>query len=247
MRRRKFLSRTSGAGVGLLAASTASRAAAVPGPRPSGVKDVGPLTPPPKGKIRVAVAVSNDATVIDFAGPWEVFQDTMIAGRGGSHGEQMPFELFTVAETTEPVRATGGLRLVPDHTFDSAPPPQVVVVPAMRGTRALHEWLRKVSATADITMSVCTGAFQLAKAGLLSGRSATTHHQFLDALAEQFPDVHVERGVRFVDNGKIATAAGLTSGIDMALRVVARYFGEAAAQATADYMEHGSRDWRTAS
>ena len=201
------------------------------------------LKPPPKGKIPVAVAISEGVTVIDFAGPWEVFQDVHVTERGADMEEQMPFELFTVSEKTEPITGSGGLKLVPDYTFASAPQPRVVVVPAQRGSTALHQWLREMAKTADITMSVCTGAFQLGKAGLLAGKSATTHHDFLDRFAKAFPDVTVKRGLRFVEGEKISTAGGLSSGIDLALRVVDRYFGRDVAQATATYMEYQSKGW----
>ena len=201
------------------------------------------LTPPAKGKIPVAVAISEGVTVIDFAGPWEVFQDVHVTGRGSSMDEQMPFQLYTVSEKTEDITGSGGLKLVPDYTFDTAPQPKVVVVPAQRGSKALHAWLRKVSATADVTMSVCTGAFQLGKAGLLSGKSATTHHDFFEQFEKAFPDVSLKRGLRFVENEKISTAGGLSSGIDLALRVVDRYFGRDVAQATATYMEYQSKGW----
>ena len=105
------------------------------------------------------------------------------------------------------------------------------------------EWLRKVATTADVTMSVCTGAFKLAKAGLLSGKAATTHHEFLDKLQKEYPDIQVKRGVRFVEGEKISTAGGLTSGTDLALRVVERYFGREIAQRTATYMEYQGRGW----
>ena len=87
------------------------------------------LTPPAKGKIPVAVAISDGVTVIDFAGPWEVFQDVHIRERGKDMDEQMPFQLFTVSDKTEPLTGSGGLKLVPDYTFDTAPQPKVVVVP----------------------------------------------------------------------------------------------------------------------
>ena len=201
------------------------------------------LTPPPKGKIPVAFAISEGVTVIDFAGPWEVFQDVHVRERGKDMDEQMPFQLFTVSETIEPLTGSGGLKLVPDYTFDTVPPPKIVVVPAQRGSQALHAWLRKVTPATDVTMSVCTGAFQLGKAGLLSGKSATTHHEFLDRFEKSFPDVSVKRGLRFVENEKISTAGGLSSGIDLALRVVDRYFGRDVAQATATYMEYQSKGW----
>jgi transcriptional regulator GlxA family with amidase domain len=248
MQRRDFMSQT--AGFGLIFAATTLPVSLRGGPDftgnagtilSDGVSDR--LKPPAKGKIPVAFAISEGVTVIDFAGPWEVFQDVHVRERGTVMEEQMPFELFTVSERTESLAASGGLKLVPDYTFASAPQPKVVVVPAQRGSEALHRWLREIAKTADITMSVCTGAFQLGKAGLLSGKSATTHHDFLDRFAKTFPDVTVKRGLRFVENEKISTAGGLSSGIDLALRVVDRYFGRDVAQATADYMEYQSKGW----
>jgi transcriptional regulator GlxA family with amidase domain len=194
------------------------------------------LKPPAKGRIPVAVAISEGVTVIDFAGPWEVFQDTMV-------GDEMPFQLFTVAEKTETVEGSAGLKLVPDYTFANVPECKVIVIPAQKGSPALHEWLRKVSPATDVTMSVCTGAFQLAKAGLLDGKAATTHHDFLDQLEKKFPKVKVKRGVRFVEGERISTAGGLSSGIDLALRVVERYFGRQAAERTATYMEYQGTGW----
>src|SRR6185436_19618758 len=145
------------------------------------------LMPPAKGKIPVAFAISEGVTVIDFAGPWEVFQDVHVKDRGKDMDEQMPFELSTVSEKTDAITGSGGLKLVPDYTFDTAPQPKVVVVPAQRGSQALHAWLRKMSTSTDVIMSVCTGAFQLGKAGLLSGKEATTHHDFFDQFAKAFP------------------------------------------------------------
>ena len=237
MRRRDFL--RGGASFGLLAAAGAARAARGAAKGEKGVASAGgsKLTPPDSGPIRVAVAISEGVTVIDFAGPWEVFQDTATPGGDSA------FALCTVSESTAPVTGSAGLKLVPDYTFATVPAPRVIVVPAQRGSDALRAWLRKASASADLTMSVCTGAFQLAKAGLLSGKSATTHHDFLDDLASRFPDVRVERGRRFVENGNLATAGGLTSGIDLALRVVERYYGRASAERTAAYMEYQGKGW----
>jgi len=245
MKRREFLSTSAGAGIALAAVSLPSFSLDLTPCMSSVVAASGDrkIAAPAKGKISVAVAISQGVTVIDFAGPWEVFQDVHVATRGSSMDEQMPFELFTVSEKTEPLRGSAGLQLVPDYTFETAPQPKIVVVPAQRGSAALHEWLRKVSQKTDVTMSVCTGAFQLAKAGLLSGKAATTHHDFADNLAKQFPDIDVKRGVRFVEGDQISTAGGLSSGIDLALRVVERYFGRDTAQATATYMEYQSKGW----
>jgi transcriptional regulator GlxA family with amidase domain len=239
MKRRDFISQTASLGVVAAAGSVTNVFAGNFLPLDAAAR----LTPPAKGKIPVAVAISEGVTVIDFAGPWEVFQDVHVKDRGADMEEQMPFQLFTVSEKTEPLSGSAGLKLVPDYTFETAPAPKVVVVPAQRGSKALHAWLRKVSESADVTMSVCTGAFQLGKAGLLAGKSATTHHDFFEQFAKAFPDVNLKRGLRFVENEKISTAGGLSSGIDLALRVVDRYFGRDVAQATAFYMEYQSKGW----
>jgi transcriptional regulator GlxA family with amidase domain len=231
--RRAFLSRAAAASGLALVAATDSGAGRDAADEPSGR-----LTPPAKGPVPVAFLISDHATVIDFAGPWEVFQDTMIPSRGSSHEEQMPFQLFTVAAGPQPVQVSGGMRLVPDHTVDDAPDPRVIVVPAMMASDRVLDWLRRKSTTADLTMSVCTGAFVLAEAGLLKGRAVTTHHDFQDRLKQKYPDLDVKAGRRFVEGGRLATAGGLTSGIDLALRVVERYFGREAADTTARYMEY---------
>lgn len=188
---------------------------------------------PPRGSIPVAILISAGLNVIDFSGPWGVFESVSVPGTN-----EPPFRLFTVAESNDVVTSGSGLKLVPHHTFADVPEAKVVVIPAQRGSDAMREWLRKVVTTADVTMSVCTGAFHLAKAGLLAGKTATTHHDFLDKLEREFPDITVKRGLRFVEGEKISTAGGLTSGTDLALRVVDRYFGREVARATATYMEY---------
>ena len=201
------------------------------------------LIPPARGPIPVAFVLGPHATMIDFAGPWEVFQDVMVPERGATHDEQMPFQLFTVAEQADTLRVTGGMRVTPDYTVANAPQPRVIVIPAHQGSPRLVDWILSASARADLTFSVCTGAFHLARTGLLRGKTATTHHQFLDRFAQEFPDVLVRRGRRFVEHDRVATAGGLTSGIDLALRVVERYFGRPTAQRTAAYMEYQSTGW----
>jgi transcriptional regulator GlxA family with amidase domain len=235
MNRRTFLGGSAGV---LTAAALAQRVARAAEP----AADLR-LKPPDRGNIRVAVAISDAATVIDFAGPWEVFQDVMVMDRGDSHDEQMPFELYTVAATKEPIRGSAGLHIIPDFSIDDAPAPHVLVVGAQRADDRLQGWIRSASAGTALTMSVCTGAYQLARAGLLDGLTATTHHDFYDDFAKQFPKVTLLRDQRYVEHPRIATSGGLTSGIDLALRVVQRYFGTEVAERTAVYMEHQSRRW----
>jgi transcriptional regulator GlxA family with amidase domain len=200
------------------------------------------LKPPESGLIRVAVVISEGVNVIDLSGPWGVFESTLLPDSSGAMAK-MAFELFTVSDTTDIVSSGTGLRLLPNYSFANVPAPHVVVIPAQRGSDTMRDWLRKVSETADVTMSVCTGAFHLARAGLLDGRIATTHHQFFDKLEKQHPKVMVKRGVRFVEGERISTAGGLTSGTDLALRVVERYFGREVAQGAADYMEYQGSGW----
>jgi transcriptional regulator GlxA family with amidase domain len=197
----------------------------------------GKLTRPTKGLITVAFAISRGTTWIDWVGPQAVFETWH---RDPVTKKPAPrFQLFTVSEKKEPVDS-----LIPDHSFASAPPVNLVVVPAQRGSPALLRWLQKVQETADVTMSVCTGARHLAKAGLLDGRQATSHHGAIDQFAKDFPKVHWVRGVRFVEGEKIATGGGLTAGIDLALRVVERYFGRPATQQVADHLEYQGTGWK---
>lgn len=240
LKRRRFLS-LSAAALGGLAAARTGAALSTPA-----ISTAGPLKAPEKGKIKVAFAINHNANVMDLAGPWEVFQDVHVPGRGSSHDDMMPFKLFTVAPQKDSLRATGGLHLIPDYSVDDAPAPDLVVVGAQRGDPRMLEWLKSAHARTHLTMSVCTGAFQLGHAGLLDGLAATTHHDFYDSFAESFPNVELQRGLRFVESGRIATAGGLTSGIDLALRVVERYFGRPVAERTAVYMEYVSERWKVA-
>jgi transcriptional regulator GlxA family with amidase domain len=211
---------------------------------------VEPLKPPAGGRINVAFIISEGADVMDIAGPWEVFSDAMLTSKGqpwhAADGEDMvmPFAVYTVSDSLKPVDA-GGLTIVPNYTFDTAPKPQVIVVPAQGGrTDAQKAWLLKNSAQADLTMSVCTGASMLAAYGLLDGKTATTHHLYQQAIQKKYPGVQFISGTRFVEHGNVATAGGLTSGVDLALHVVERYYGREVAEVTADYLEYHSDLWK---
>ncbi|MBV9737856.1 MAG: DJ-1/PfpI family protein [Candidatus Eremiobacteraeota bacterium] len=204
------------------------------------------LTPPQKDPILVAVVVGRDAAIIDFVGPWEVFNEVTIPSRGSSADDQTPFRTALVSDRTEPLEIEGGMQVVPRFTFETFPAQPNIIVMGAQGdhTPAKVAWIKKASEKADLVMSVCTGAFLLAKTGLLDGLSATTHHDFYDQFAKQFPQVRLVRGPRYVENGKIATGGGLTSGIELALRVVERYFGDSAARETANYMEYNRSSHR---
>lgn len=227
---------------GVAGASVAAGSVAAGAAKASDAAAISPL-PKPSAPVPVAILLDESATMIDFAGPWEVFQDS---GPGNADG----FRLYTVAPERKSIFSSAGMEIVPKFSLDDAPQPKVVVIPAQASGRrdgstrqTKVDWLKKVAADADIIMSVCTGAFLLGHTGLLDGLSATTHHDFFDDFQRDFPKVKLIRGRRFVDNGKFVTAGGLTSGIDASLHIVARYYGEGRARASADYMEHDSDGW----
>ena len=198
------------------------------------------LAVPAGGKIPVAIVIGKDAEVLDFTGPLEVFSQAYT-----QYGKPL-FAPYMVAATLEPVRVGGGMKVVPDHTFKTAPPPKIIVIPAMAldaATPEMIEWIRKASKSTDVTMSVCNGAFVLAKSGLLSGKRATAHHGGYFRFAAMYPEVHLNRGARFVEDGNIASAGGVSSGIDLALRVVERYVGREIARQVADGIEYQGKGW----
>ena len=192
---------------------------------------------------RVGILVFPAVEVLDFCGPFEVFSVTRL-DESRRREEPSPFEVVLVAETTMPVVATGGLRVLPDHDLAACPRLDVLVVPGGWGTRSLvnHqevvEWIRDRSDEAELSTSVCTGSFLLGQAGLLDGRRATTHWMSLDRMRDTYPSIEVVRDQHVVEDGSMITSAGISAGIDMALRVVTRYHGEAIARATARYMEY---------
>ena len=198
-----------------------------------------------KGRIKIAFVVTDEAVMIDFAGPWEVFQDVMVPGRGSTMEDQHVFDLYTVSDSTGPIRTSGGLRVTPDFTFDNAPQPNIVVVPAQMGhSQKMLDWLRTMATRSDIVMSVCTGAFRLADAGLLNGKRATTHHGAYVELQHDFPAITVVRNMRYVQSDPVVfTSGGLSAGIDLALHIVELYFGRDVAADTARIMEYEGTGW----
>jgi transcriptional regulator GlxA family with amidase domain len=185
----------------------------------------------------VAVVLFPGVELLDFAGPGEVF-----AGVRGEHGPA--FEVYTVATSRAPLASMGFVTLTPQYTFEDCPEPDIVVVPGGNvpdGDQALLAWLGASAQHAELMMSVCNGALVFAEAGLLRGLEVTTHHSALQALALAEPKAKVLTNRRFVDNGRVLTAAGIAAGIDGALHVVERFCGAESAWATARYMEY---DWR---
>ncbi len=192
---------------------------------------------------RVGILIFPVVEVLDFCGPFEVFSAVRL-DESRRREDLSPFEVLVVAERAETVIATGGLKVIPDCTTAECPPLDVLVVPGGWGTRAeienrpLLDWIGARGREVETLTSVCTGAMLLGHAGLLDGRRATTHWRSLDWMRESFPRVTVERDCHVVEDGNVITSAGISAGIDMALTVVTRYYGEAIGRATARHMEY---------
>jgi transcriptional regulator GlxA family with amidase domain len=192
---------------------------------------------------RVGIVLFEEIEVLDFCGPFEVFAATRL-DEARRREEPSPFAVWLVAEKDSPVVTAGGMKVIPDHTFASCPRLDILVVPGGWGTRreldnpALLDWLRHRAPEVETLTSVCTGALLLAAAGLLDGRRATTHWRSLDWLRESFPAVTVDYDQRVIEDGPVLTSAGISAGIDLALKVVERHCGEAVARATARHLEY---------
>ena len=189
----------------------------------------------------VGIYVFDEVECLDLAGPYEVFT-TATRMQLRSRPDSAPFEVVTIAERAAPVRARAGMQVLPDHTIDTHPPLDLLIVPGGVVDAELDKprviaWVAKTAAASPLTASVCTGAFLLARAGLLAGHEVTTHWEDIAALRSAFPALQVREGVRWVDAGRIVTSAGITAGIDMSLHLVARLAGEALAQRTARQMD----------
>jgi transcriptional regulator GlxA family with amidase domain len=189
-------------------------------------------------KKKLAILLFNDIEVLDFAGPFEVFSIT------NELNDFKLLDVYTVAPIKAPIFTNNELSVNPDYSISKAPKPDLLIVPGGYGVRAMlqqHDvidWIQKKSIAAEKVMSVCTGAFLLAKAGLLEGLKATTHYQAFDLLAKLAPNTEIVKNDRFVDNGKVLTSAGVSAGIDMSLHVVTLLYGKEEAKRTANYIEY---------
>jgi transcriptional regulator GlxA family with amidase domain len=186
----------------------------------------------------IGVALFDGAEELDWAGPWEVL---------AAWAQQWPddgVQVFTLARVSRPVTCAKGLRVLPDETWESAPPLDVLVYPGGRGTRAelrddaVLDWMRGISRSGAVVASVCTGSLVLAAAGLLDGKPATTHWQSLELLPTLGTDIEVRPDDRFVDNGEVITAAGVSAGIDMALHLIARLHSPERAREVRRYIQY---------
>jgi transcriptional regulator GlxA family with amidase domain len=167
----------------------------------------------------VLIVLFDNVQSLDVTGPLEVF-----AGANAHHTDQHPYTITTASLTGTPIRTTSGLTITPDTDLHHTPPPHTLLVPGGTGARHPHPdlvtWLRTHAPQATRIVSVCTGAFLLAAAGLLTGRTVTTHWHRSQQLADQHPDLTVNPEPIYIHDGNITTSAGVTSGIDMALSLV---------------------------
>jgi transcriptional regulator GlxA family with amidase domain len=188
--------------------------------------------------LNTAILLFPDVEVLDFAGPFEVFSVT------DRTRTPKPFNVYTIARELHPVLARNNLSINPHYSLNDCPRPDLLILPGGFGTRPLLNderiinWIRHTATNAQLTLSVCTGALLLAKAGLLDHLPATTHHGAFDLLAQTAPTATVIRDRRYIDTGRIITSAGISAGLDASLHLVSRLLSPQIALETATYMEY---------
>jgi len=192
-----------------------------------------PAAQGPPNRKKAAILIFDGVQIIDYTGPYEVF------GQSG-------MEVFTVAVKPEMISTAMGMKVTPHYTLENAPAAEVLLIPGGGVTNTQEDpnvikWIQERAKQAEYVVSVCNGAYILAKTGLLDGLTATTFYDLLDGLPAVAPKVKVVRDRRYVDNGKFITTAGISSGIDGSLYVVSKLFGKARAQMAALNMEY---DWK---
>ncbi len=198
-------------------------------------------------QLHIGIMIFPNVEDLDFVGPLETLKNAAYHEAMQRGADDLAWEVFTVAATADHVATSSGMHVQPQYTFADHPAIDVLVVPGGDTRQAQNDpatlaWLRAVTANTQLTTSVCTGAFLLATIGLLDGRRATTHWSALDRLEERFPQIQVQRDTRWVDEGDIITAAGISAGIDMSLHVVDRLLGRPMAEEIAHVMEYSWDD-----
>lgn len=189
-------------------------------------------------KRQVGILLFNEVEVLDFAGPFEVFS------LARDFNQEALFQVHTITENGQMIRARNGLKVLPDYNFSNCPQLDILLVPGGYGAEeiemyneSLLSWITEKAQQVEILASVCTGALLLAQAGFLKGKKATTHWMDLERLAN-FPEVDVQKETKYVEDGKVITSGGISAGIDMSFYLVAKLYGVETALATAKRMEY---------
>jgi len=186
----------------------------------------------------VGIYLFDDAELLDFAGPYEVFSSASQLSGGEA------FNVFTVSEKGGEIRTVNGLAVVSDYSFRGHPDIDILLIPGGDGTKAeirkqnVMEWIDGTQMSAKIMATVCSGARIPAALGLLDGLTATTHRLVIDDVQKLAPRAVIDHTLRFVDNGKIITSGGISAGTDMALHIVERLYGRDLAVRVMEYMEY---------
>ena len=192
-------------------------------------------------KRNVGILLFDEAEVLDFAGPFEVFSVT------SELNNFEPFEVFTVSEHLAPISAVNGLSVNPKYDFESCPDLDLLIIAGGNGTRKLAEnqkvldWIERVHQNTEFTLSICSGSRMLGKLGLLDGKPYCTHHQVYDHMQMMVPTGVPQPDLRFVNTGRIFTSGGISAGIDLSFHLVEKLLGTETAKQTAAYMEY---DWK---
>ncbi len=186
--------------------------------------------------MNIGIYIYDQAEVLDFSGPFEVFSTAKRLGNENWH-------VFFVSQSSEPVIARGGLRVLPDYSIQSHPKIDVLLVVGGVHTNEMLkpdvlDWIKSVDQHAQVVASVCTGAFLLANAGLLKGLSVTTHWEDIADLKAQFSDLKVADNKRWVQSDKYITSGGISAGIDMSLHLVSQLTTKVSAEKVAHQMEY---------
>jgi transcriptional regulator GlxA family with amidase domain len=209
---------------------------------PTSVSTASDAAPLSHRSLQVALLIFDEVEALDLGGPYEVFTTASRMHQRLHPGAPAPFAVQCVARSLAPVRARAGLRVLPDADFASAAAADLLIVPggvvdAAAACPLTRAYVARAAQDAQITASVCTGAFILAAAGVLTRGPATTHWEDLADLRQQYPQLDVQAHCRWVDQGRLLTSAGISAGIDMGLHLVARVLGPALAQRTARQMD----------
>lgn len=188
--------------------------------------------------IKVGIFIFNNVEVLDLAGPFEVFS---LATKNNNP----VFDVVTISECDELISAKNNLIVKANYTFDNHPDLDILIIPGGIGAEKVEiknqvvlDWIRQQNKKVSILASVCTGALLLAECGLLNGKKATTHWMDLDQLEKDYPEINVQRGVKFVDEGHLLTSGGISAGINLSFYIITKLIGKDVAKATAKRMEY---------